>query len=146
MDKQQRTEMYRLYLQDEGYKPEVDSDGDVRFKKEGRTYVIIVDQDDEAFFTVVYPQFWKIESEDERRRVLTSCDHANNLSKVAKVFTVQDNVWAATEMFVSAPEGFKPVFDRAMSALQNCVSNFAQHMRAAAQTKEESPNASTQEA
>ena len=40
LNKEQLQHMYVDYLAMEGYKPEVDADGDVRFKREGRTYFI----------------------------------------------------------------------------------------------------------
>jgi hypothetical protein len=129
MDKKSRARMYGEFLKSQGYAPEVDSDGDVRFKKEGRTYFVAIDEDDEEFFRVIFPNFWKIESEDERRRVLVACDHSNSLSKVAKVYMVEDNVWASIELFFGDPEDFKSVFERSMGALQNGVANFVQKMR-----------------
>lgn len=129
MNKAERARMYEDYLQNEGYNPHVDSDGDVQFKKEGRTYFIGIDERDDVFFRVVFPNFWPIESEDERARVLVACDYSNALSKVAKVYIVRDNVWASIELFFGNPDQFKAIFERSMRALQNGVANFVQKMR-----------------
>jgi hypothetical protein len=141
MNKQERAEMYRHYLEDEGYKPVVDSDGDVIFKKEGGNYLITIDERDEEFFSIMYPAFWKIESEAEGSSVLVACNHANSASKVAKVFRVRDNVWAASELFLATPDGFKPVFERAVMALQHAVRVFGTTMRKAPLTDKGPPNA-----
>ena len=45
--------MYVDFLTEEGYKPTVDSDGDVRFKKEGMTYFISVHSNDPQYFRIV---------------------------------------------------------------------------------------------
>jgi hypothetical protein len=127
-----KAELQRLYmdfLTAEGYQPNVDQDGDVKFKREGKTYFIAVSEADPAFFRVVLAGIWPIESEKERAQVLVAADESNAKSKVSKVFTVKDNVWVSIELFVSRPEEFKGVFKRAMSALDNGVRNFAKKMR-----------------
>jgi hypothetical protein len=126
--KPSKAEIQRLYmdfLTEEGYKPDVDQDGDVKFKREGKTYFIAVNETDPEFFRVVLAGIWPIENEKERAQVLVAADESNAKSKVSKIFTIKDNVWVSIELFVSRPEEFKAVFKRAMSALDNGVRNFA---------------------
>ncbi len=129
MDKATRIGMYREYLAELGYRPEIDRDGDVKFMREGRTYYIILQDKDEEFFRIVYPNFWKIESEEERAKVIMASVKATADTKVAKVFPVEDNVWATIEMFCATPEAVKPVLDRSMSALAVSVHTFVEAMR-----------------
>ena len=129
MTKEERTKMYNDYLQGEGFSPSVDSDGDVMFKQEGRSYLIQIDANDEDFFRIIFPNFWKIENDAERVKVEQAAMIATSNTKVAKVFPVRDNVWAAVELFCSPADSFKPVFVRSMSALQSAVDKFAETMR-----------------
>ena len=129
MTKQERAEMYRDFLSDEGYRPYLDDDGDVVFKKENRTYIIVIDEKDEEFFRLVFPNFWPIESEDEREKVIKASCEATARTKVAKIFPVRDNVWGTIEMFCWPPESAKAVINRSMSALMAAVDTFAQSMR-----------------
>jgi len=135
MNKQQKTEMYLAYLRRRGYNPELDEDGDINFKKEGGIYLIFPDDTDDEYFSIVYPNFWKVESDAERTRALTACNLAIRVSKVVKVFLRQDskNIWAAVEVFVVKPENFEEVFDRLMSALRNGVTTFADEMKKSSQ-------------
>lgn len=121
--------MYMDYLTTEGYRPEVDSDGDVQFKEEGKTYFIDVSADDQEYFRVVLANIWPIESEEERLRVLQACDYANATAKVCKAYTVRDNVWVGIEVFVAKPEDFKGIFKRSMSALRNGTTLYVKKMR-----------------
>ena len=130
MDKAERARMYEEFLRAEGYQPEVDEDGDVRFKKEGGLYFIDVDERDEQFFRLCFPNFWSVESDEERGRALAACDYSNSLSKVAKVYLVHNtHAWAAIELFFAEPEEFRGVFERCIGALQNGVRNFVKRMQ-----------------
>jgi hypothetical protein len=121
--------LYMSYLADEGFKPDIDSDGDVRYKSEGKTYWIIIDPGDSQYFRLAMLNIWKIESEAERRKVLAAVDYANARTKVCKAYTIGDNVWVCIELFVAKPEDFKPLFSRATSAMALGYSNFLQKMR-----------------
>jgi hypothetical protein len=117
------------FLHREGFRPEIrPGDGLVFFKFEGRGYAIKLDGQDEEFFRIVFPNFWPIEGEQERRQVLVAADHVNSNLKVAKVFTVKDNVFATIEMFFADPGHFKAVFLRALGALKNAAESFAGKM------------------
>ena len=128
MSKQERADMYRNYLGEEGFSPKLDSDGAVVFKYEGKSYCIIVDESDEEFFRLVFPNFWSIENDEEREKVLKAAIYSTARTKVAKVFTVRDDTWAAIEMFCSPPEAFKISFRRSLNALQTGVNNFLEKM------------------
>lgn len=126
--KKERAEMYRAFLEEEGYRPRIDDDGDVIFKCEGRNYIIILDDEDDEFFRIVYPNFWGIESEPELAEVKEAALNATIRVKVAKVFPVGDSTWAEIELFCFPPEAFKPVFRRCLAALQTAVQTFISTM------------------
>ena len=128
MTQQELAQLYFDYLEAEGYRPEME-EGFVRFKSDGGTYLIVVDEDDEQYFRMIFPNFWPIESEEERRKVLVAADHATSETKVAKVFTVRDNVWATIEIFCAEPQEFQAIFSRAMRALKAGVRTFLDKMR-----------------
>lgn len=129
MDKKKRAQMYQDFLRREGYVPEIDKDNDVKFKAEGMTYYIMVDENDELFFRIIFPGFWSVENQGERDKAEKAALHATAQTKVAKVFMVGDNVHAAIELFCSPPDVYRPVFQRSMSALQTAVQTFVQKMR-----------------
>ncbi|HEX2494595.1 MAG TPA: hypothetical protein VHK24_12530 [Steroidobacter sp.] len=140
--KEEFQKLYSQYLTEEGYRPEIDEDGDVRFKREGRTYFIYTTEQDAQYFSVVLPNIWAIESEEERSQVLAAADAANAKAKVAKVFTVDDDVWVSIELFVARPEDFKGVFDLAMHGLEYGATEFVGSMRdLTSETTEPSPSA-----
>jgi hypothetical protein len=117
------------FLRKEGYLPSVDEDGDVVFKFEGRTYLVLLDDKDDEFFRLVFPGFWEITSEEERIMVERAALTATAETKVAKVFPVRDNTWATIELFVPDIESAQRVFNRSLRALQTAVRTFVEQMQ-----------------
>lgn len=128
MNKTDRVHVFSDFLREEGYSPKIDGDGDITFKIEGHVYFVSLD-DDEEFFRIIFPCFWKIESAEERSRVERAALKANADIKVAKVFPVKDNTWAVIEIFSSSIENTKSVFGKSVRALQAAVSTFLEEMR-----------------
>jgi len=129
MTKEERAQQILAFLVEEGFGPRIDKDGDVTFKVEGRSYVIVIEEDDQEFFRLIFPNFWPIESEEERVRVSVAAAEANARTKVAKVYPVREDTWASVEMFLSPPEAFMPVFQRSIRALQGAVRAFVEAVR-----------------
>lgn len=128
MTQQELADMYNQHLEAEGYRPEIE-EGFIKFKSEGGTYLVVVDENDEQYFRLIFPNFWPIEDDAERQKVLAAADHATAETKVAKVFTVRDNVWATIEIFSAEPQEIKAVFSRCMRALKAGVNAFLEKMR-----------------
>jgi hypothetical protein len=122
--------MYMDYLRQEGYGPSIDSDGDILFKAEGHSYYIIVTDDDLEFFQILYPNIWKIESEQERRKAGIAASHATRRTKTARVYLNSDgnNVSISAELFLEKPEDFKLFFSRMLRVLTTASSEFEGRM------------------
>jgi len=127
-----RQKLYMEFLGARGFEPEIDSDGDVRFYREfmgaKRMYFLRVSATDASFFELALAQFWPIESLEERQKALIVSNDVTAKTKVVKVYTAGDNVWATIEMFMADPTHFKDVFDRSISALDDGVTGFVTGM------------------
>lgn len=121
--------MYMDYLTFEGYRPEIDSDGDILFRIDGLTCYIAIDEKDPQFFRIFSPSVWDFDNEDERKKVMSACDYVTGMTKVAKIFTVKKRVCISVELFVSSPENFKPVFYRSVGVLQNAKRKFVEKIK-----------------
>lgn len=97
------TELVKNWLSSEGYKYEVDEDGDVRFKYQGRNFYCTNDKNDEQFFRIIMPNIYKVDN--DRTTVLEAISTVCRDMKVLKAFLVEDSLWLSIEMFVdSSPE------------------------------------------
>ena len=121
------------YLKTEGYVPNLDSDGDIHFKYEGGHYFVCFNNEDTDFFRIIYPKFWSIDDEEEFARVIHAADRATARTKVAKVFTVDNETWGSIELFISDFAQVEKFFPRMMSALKTAINTFLETMRSSAE-------------
>ena len=115
--------IYMEHLRQEGYLPSIDDDGDILFKVSGDNYFIIINDDDIQFFQI-YMGFslGSISAQD----ALGAANISNRRSKVAKVAISSDGKIASitAELLLENPDGFVPVFSRALSLMRNAERNF----------------------
>ncbi|MDR3115358.1 MAG: YbjN domain-containing protein [Treponema sp.] len=129
MTKSELQQMYVTYLKQEGYQPEVDSDGDVSFKAEGKYFYISVDENDLEVFTIVFPYFWEIESASERREALSAASNANRTTKIAKIYlTGDDDTSIRGQTCLVKPDDFKLFFRRMIDAIMAARRKFIDEM------------------
>jgi hypothetical protein len=124
-----KAQMYLEHLKSLGYYPEIDPDGDVRFKHEGRTYYVFGEEGDQHYFRLVYPNFWSIDSDEERVKVLAMMSDINSDFKVVKLYPSRNDSSASVEMFLDPIDHFKVIFPRSMGLLAECVTRFVRRMR-----------------
>lgn len=127
--KLKQAEVFHQFLLAEGYLPTIDEDGDLLFKFEGTTFLWIVDGNDSDFFRLVIPNFWSIGSEEERSRVKTACLEVMKTIKVVKILPMENDTWAAIEMFVSPIQSVQDVFKRCLRCLQHSIQAFHKEMQ-----------------
>ena len=120
-------EIYFEFLAKQGYRPEVDEQNDVAFRKEGGGYFISVSEDPN-FFKIVYPMFFKIDSPNQQLRALRAIEQVGREVKVVKLIVVRDHVWAVAESFVPDQTFSSDIFDRSMAAIRVGTQLFAELM------------------
>ena len=128
MDPTQRAEMYLDLLEDEGFRAELDDDGDVVFRHEGGTYIITIEEDEE-FFRLIFANFWSLDDLPEKAQAVRVAHDVTRAVKAAKVFRVKNNMWCTVEAFHDPPESVQPVLIRSLRAIQAAVARFAEEMR-----------------
>jgi len=123
-----KAECYKAHLQDEGYRPRIDDSGDVVFKCEGRTLVLMADEDDAPFFWLLLPNVWEIESPEEEQRALRAMDAVHARRKVVKLNLMHDHVRVSVELFFDPIETFKNVLQRCICLIFLAASEFRDEM------------------
>ncbi|GAB4251439.1 MULTISPECIES: hypothetical protein [Deferrisoma] len=128
-----RSEVCFSYLEAQGYRPERAPNGMVTFKADGFLFALTFDTSDEEFYQMVFPNFWPLGTPEEKGRAVEAAARATADTKVAKVFLVDDNVWATTEAFCGSAQEFTRAIPRGLRALRAAAQTFADRMNAGAQ-------------
>ncbi|WP_052351808.1 T3SS (YopN, CesT) and YbjN peptide-binding chaperone 1 [Deinococcus pimensis] len=123
---------YRDFLYREGYRPEIDADGDVTFKAEGLFCFIDVTPSDPTYLRVVVPNIWSLDDEQERLRAFRVANEVQRELKGLKItFAPHDDTWIATEVFLEDEDAFENTLMRCVRVLLIGVHRFRDLMRAA---------------
>ena len=118
------------FLASEGFRPELDEDGDIRFRNEGRTLFLFLDDKDPGYFRVALPGAWECESPEEEARALAAVNAVNRDLKAVKCVLVDGVVWVGVEQFLDPPEAFRPVFGRLLDVVGSAAWQVRERMRA----------------
>ena len=120
---------YSEFLARKGFEITLTEYGDITLEKDGRSFLLVIDENDQELFRLVFPNFWRIEGNTERARALHAAHAATAETKVAKVLVVDDNVWAGVEQFVPDLAIAEAIFDRAMVSIMSGAERFVTLMR-----------------
>ena len=118
--KQQLQETYTAYLSNEGFRPELTPSGNVKFRREGRTFLIYADENDATYFRMAMGFSAEDKSAQARLRRLEGCNITSFEVKVVKCFLDNDgDPNFSAEMFLVVPGDFKMAFSRLLRAMDN---------------------------
>lgn len=88
--KEDLQEIYQKYLVDEGFAPTLTKLGNVKFKREGKTYVIYVYEKDPQYFSIGLSFRVRDKSAEKRWRYLEAINRATASTKGAKAYLDKD--------------------------------------------------------
>ena len=109
-------ELVKQFLSNEGYKFDVDSDGDIHFKYEGINLYFTVDNNDQRYFRLIMPNIYQLEG--NRTKVLEAINTVARDLKVIKAFLIEDRLWLAVELFIDSTPELEDFFPRCMGLLK----------------------------
>lgn len=115
-----RTELFN-FLKEEGFSPEIDSDGDIAFKSEGKKYYIIVSKTDENPMYVVLCRMFNYPEEYSRETFILATRELN-LYKGIKVVCLKDYYRIGAELYVRDSEPIKGLFYKSVELINIATS------------------------
>lgn len=120
------SELVRDYLSSEGFRHDVDSDGDIHFKFEGMSMFFTQDKNDPQFFRIIVPNLYELEN--NRVKVLEAINAVARDTKVLKAFLVEDKLWLSVELFLDSTPELEDFFPRCMELLKEGRTRIAQEI------------------
>ena len=123
--KQQLQETFSSYLNTEGFRPEITPSGNVRFRREGKIYVIYCDEKDPTYFRLVLSFSAEDKSASMRLKRLEGINSASSDTKVIKAYLDSDgDPTFAAEMFLVVPGDFKTTIARLLRAMDSAYEKY----------------------
>lgn len=112
-----------LFLKEEGFMPEIDSDGDVKFKKEGKTYYVVINKKNESpmFLELIYPCNY---SEKYPSDIVNMAATELNKYKGIKIRCYESIFYIKSDMFLVSAETFKYAFYSLMTNIGYVIDDF----------------------
>lgn len=112
----------KSFLQEEGYVPEIDQDGDIKFKKEGDIYYVKINTKDTSPLFVSFFRVYNYPSEYSPEIVKMACTELN-LYKGVKVLCFEKVFYIQAEMYVYNAESFKYAFYKLAEQIASVENN-----------------------
>ena len=110
-----KIDLVKNWLSSEGYKYEVDSDGDIRFRYQGVNLFFTADESDPLFFRIIMPNIYELKG--DRVKVLEAINSTCAERKVLKAFVVNDRLWLAIEILIDTTPDIEDFCERCCDML-----------------------------
>lgn len=120
------SELVKEYLASEGYRYDIDADGDIHFKYEGVNLYFSNDDRDPSFFRLFMPGIYQLEG--NRVKVLEAINTVSRDLKAIKAFLVDDMLWLSIELFLDSTPEIDDFFPRCMEILKLGRSKMAEEI------------------
>lgn len=111
------------FLRSEGFKYDVDSDGDVVFKYQMSTFVYYRNEDDSNFFQLALPAIFDVD-EDNKNAVLEAANYVTMKVKVVKAVIIRGEVWLIVESLLDSNPKYEEIVPRALQILAGAQREF----------------------
>ncbi|GAB5524554.1 MAG: hypothetical protein Roseis2KO_24260 [Roseivirga sp.] len=115
---------YMDFLNAKDYSPEVDSDGDIKFRYKEKTYYITIDMKDESFFRVARLANLKLDNDADIAQAKEICHNVTLDVKVAKVYWLKGVIWTSSELLMPDKDSYEAIFDRCLSLTEKAYVRF----------------------
>lgn len=120
---------YLAFLNEKGYSPEVDEDGDVKFQYNERNYYITIDIKDESFFRLARLAGLTLENETDITEAKEICHNVTQDVKVAKVYWLKNTIWVSSELLMPDKDSYEEVFDRCLRLTESAYLKFVEQWK-----------------
>ncbi len=117
----------KSFIQSEGYAPTIDSDGDIKFKIEGKIYYIAVSKKDSNPFHIAFFRNHPYGETFTKAKIMNALSECNT-NKGIKILCFDSSYSYRAEMFISSAKPFKAAFSKLVKQIQSTADDLAEQM------------------
>lgn len=113
-----KKELIVKVLEEMGFKPHDDADGDIIFRYQMKTVFAVIGDESEQYIVLTMPQFYEIEAGEEHI-ALAACNKITRELKLIKVYVDQTykNISANSEFYYTDEESLKNNIENSLRIL-----------------------------
>ena len=108
------------FVKQEGYMPELDSDGDIKFKSEGKNFYISISANDESPMYITFFREFAYPEQYSKRTVVLASEELNRYKGV-KILIFKEYYRVCAELYVRDAEPLKGCFYKLINNIDNLV-------------------------
>jgi len=112
------------FLANDGFRPSLNSDGEIMFHFEGKICYLQTTADDAEYLRIIIVNFRPVADAADLARVNAAAQDATGGTKVVKIFTLDGDTWCVAEFLLPEPSRFVDVFPRTLSAMRAALRTF----------------------
>jgi len=118
------------FLANDGFRPSINSDGEIMFHFEGKICYLQTAADDAEYMRIIIVNFRQAADADDLARVTAAAQESTAGTKVVKIFTLDGDTWCVAEFLLPEPARFTDVFPRTLSAMRAALRTFEKSLAA----------------
>lgn len=119
------------FLSREGFQPKIDSDGDVKFERDDRTYYIIINEKwNEPYLVTLYQEFSYQDDGLFTKKNVESCISSVAQNKVVKLYCNKNSYTYRADVFCKDAEVFSKTFYRLLQEFESALNKVASTLEA----------------
>ncbi|MCE9616491.1 MAG: hypothetical protein K8T26_19630 [Lentisphaerae bacterium] len=124
-----KTQAILEFLKNEGYRPEIDEEGLVQFKKEGETFLCYPYEDDAHYVQLAHPLVCVLSTDEEKQKALWAINEVSRTYKLLKLTLSDDTVGACVELLLHPVAFITEALPRAIAVLASADRTFNEAFR-----------------
>ena len=106
------------FLRDEGYQPSIDDDGDIKFKRQGDIYYVIVSENDESPMYIRLAKYFEYGTKMTKQKVRESCEEINKY-KMLKLSPLNNSFCMDIVLYVTNSQAFTAIFNKVIKIMED---------------------------
>ncbi|MBO7224691.1 MAG: hypothetical protein J6V35_02125 [Bacteroidales bacterium] len=107
----------QAFIKAEGFQPTIDNDGDIKFKRQGNFYYVIISKTDENPMYLTFSKYFNYNDQINKSKLMLF--NLENDYKMCKIKTFDNNYAFRSEMYITEANAFTTIFYKILNVFDS---------------------------
>ncbi len=107
----------QAFIKAEGFQPTIDNDGDIKFKRQGNIYYVIISKTDENPMYLTFSKYFNYNDQINKSKLMLF--NLENDYKMCKIKTFDNNYAFLSEMYITEANAFTKIFYKILNVFDS---------------------------